>query len=295
MPSVTVPLDRISAYDNVMSQASVAGVARQSAPGRPDRVNVSSISVDLFTVNELVEYATESAASGEKRIITYANIHTANLACNSTWFCDFLNEEASAVFCDGFGLLFGARILGYTVDRKHRMTAPDFLDRLAHNCVDRDLSVYLLAGRPGVVELAAARMKRIAPDLKVYGHHGYFCKEGSENEAVLSDINAKHPNILFLGFGSPLQEIWLMRNKARLPTALYFPVGACLDYYSGYSWRGPQWLTDNGFEWLCRLLSEPIRLGRRYLVGNLQFLLRVMLQRAQSDVRRTIGILRKTS
>jgi N-acetylglucosaminyldiphosphoundecaprenol N-acetyl-beta-D-mannosaminyltransferase len=240
---------------------------------------VSDVPLDLFTVTELVEYVIAAAASGEWRIVTYANVHTANLASESSWFRNFINKEASAVFCDGFGLLLGASILGYKVNRRHRMTPPDFLEGLATVCAARNLSIYLLAGVPGVVELAAARLKNAAPSLKVHGHHGYFAKEGAENEAVLDDINARRPDIVILGLGSPLQERWLMNNKARLNTSVYFPVGACLDYYSGHSWRGPRWLTENGFEWLCRLLSEPVRLGQRYLMGNPQFLMRVILQR----------------
>jgi N-acetylglucosaminyldiphosphoundecaprenol N-acetyl-beta-D-mannosaminyltransferase len=222
-------------------------------------------------------------------IVTYANVQTINVASKVTWFRRFLRQEASAVFCDGFGVLLGARILGHKVERKHRMTAPDFLDRLARAAGERQLSMYLLAGRPGVVDMAAIRLKRVAPHLEVRGHHGFFEKQGVENEFVLEEINATRPDILILGFGSPLQEQWLLDNKSRLRAKVCFPVGACLDYYSGYSWRGPRWLTDHGFEWLCRLVSEPIRLGQRYLLGNPRFLLRVLVQRLQRPREAVLG------
>ena len=269
-----------------MSQSQYTSCFYSSEDRLPERVYISGIPIDLFTVIQLIEYIVAAATSGENRIVTYANVQTANLAAKLNWFRHFLNEEASAVFCDGFGVLMGARILGYKVERKHRMTAPDFLDRLAQACAAKRLSIYLLAGRPGVVELAAMRLKRVASTLEVHGHHGYFRKQGVENERVLNDINTKRPDILVLGFGSPLQEQWLMENKYRLNAKVCFPVGACLDYYSGYSWRGPRWLTDNGFEWLCRLYREPNRLARRYLLGNPRFLLRVAWQRLHGDVQR---------
>jgi N-acetylglucosaminyldiphosphoundecaprenol N-acetyl-beta-D-mannosaminyltransferase len=166
------------------------------------------------------------------------------------------------------------------------MTAPDFFDQFAEICARKGLSVYLLAGEPGVTELAIARVKDTVPDLEINGHHGYFKKEGLENQAVVDDINAKRPDILCLGFGSPLQESWILQNRFRLNVQVYLPLGAWLDFYSGATWRGPRWLTDNGAEWLCRLATNPRRLWKRYIIGNPKFLMRVLSARALAEVRR---------
>lgn len=264
-----------------LDQAEVPRILR-----RPNRVKVSEVPVDLFTVDQLLEYITESALLGEARIITYANVHVANLAVKSQWFRRFLSEETSAVFCDGVGLLVGARILGHKVESDQRMTAPDFFEQLAENCARKGLSVYLLAGKPGVIEGAISRVRRTVPTLQIHGHHGYFGKEGRENDAIVREINEKRPDILCLGLGSPLQERWILENKPRLNVRVYLPIGACLDYYSGTIWRGPRWLTDNGAEWLCRLLIEPGRLWKRYVLGNPQFMMRVISSRARSEARR---------
>jgi len=96
---------------------------------------------------------------------------------------------------------------------------------------------------------------------------------------VLKEINASRPDMLLVGFGMPLQERWLMQNWNRINARVALTGGAVFDYVSGELRRGPRILTDNSFEWLARLLIEPKRLWRRYVIGNPLFLLRVLKQR----------------
>jgi N-acetylglucosaminyldiphosphoundecaprenol N-acetyl-beta-D-mannosaminyltransferase len=133
-----------------------------------------------------------------------------------------------------------------------------------------------------VADKAAACLIERFPDLHIVGiHHGYFDKApGSpENEAVIQQINDVQPNILVIGFGMPLQEQWLMRNWERIEANVALTGGAVFDYVSGQLRRGPRWMTDHNMEWLARLIIEPRRLWRRYLIGNPLFLWRVLKQR----------------
>jgi len=243
------------------------------------RISVVGIPVDLLTKDSLLEQVYLAAAKKQFRIFTYANVHTANIADKLDTFRRFLWEQASVVFCDGFGLLLGARILGYSIHKNQRMTAPDFFESLAKGCSERGFSLYLLAGEPGVTDRAIARLGQSMPSLRVQGHHGFFRKTGVENDAVLAEIIEARPDILCIGFGSPLQEQWIDANRSKLGNFVYLPLGAWLDFYTESTWRGPSWLTNNGFEWLCRLFTEPRRLWKRYLIGNPQFLLRVLTAR----------------
>jgi N-acetylglucosaminyldiphosphoundecaprenol N-acetyl-beta-D-mannosaminyltransferase len=98
----------------------------------------------------------------------------------------------------------------------------------------------------------------------------------SENEAVVQEINGARPDILLVGMGMPLQEYWLIENRDGLEVSVVLTGGAVLDYVPRGLRPGPRVLTDNGFEWLARLLVEPRRLWRRYLFGTPLFLLRVL-------------------
>ena len=111
------------------------------------------------------------------------------------------------------------------------------------------------------------------------GHHGYFKKFGEENESVLKQINEFKPDVLYIGFGMPLQEDWIVNNLEYIEAKVFLPLGACLDFYTGAVYRGPRWMTNCGLEWLARLLTEPQRLWERYVIGNPLFLYRVLQER----------------
>jgi N-acetylglucosaminyldiphosphoundecaprenol N-acetyl-beta-D-mannosaminyltransferase len=242
------------------------------------RALLLGVRFDLVTVDELLAFIYDRAQREQKSVVCHVNAHGMNLAFEQPWYRRVLNQ-ADLVFCDGFGVLAGARLMGYRVRPEHRMTCPDYFERLGVECAERDLSLFLLAGQPGVTEQAIVRLKRAAPGLRVAGHHGYFAKSGGENDAVIAAVNAFRPDILYIGFGMPIQERWVAENIARVEARVFLPLGACLDFYTGTTTRGPRWATDAGLEWLTRLLTEPQRLWRRYLLGNPLFLARVVRQR----------------
>ncbi|NER52183.1 MAG: WecB/TagA/CpsF family glycosyltransferase [Symploca sp. SIO1A3] len=211
------------------------------------------------------------------------NVRGMNLASTLPWYQDFLNN-ADLVFCDAFAVILGATIQGYSVASEHRMTCPDYIEDLALALEKEDVSLFLLAGKPGVVDKAIAKLKGIAPNLKIQGHHGYFDKSGRENDAVIDKINKFKPGVLYVGFGMPLQERWILDNLERVEAAVFLPLGACLDFYTDTIYRGPRWMTDRGLEWLSRLGTEPKRLWERYLVGNSLFLYRVITEYLRKSI-----------
>jgi N-acetylglucosaminyldiphosphoundecaprenol N-acetyl-beta-D-mannosaminyltransferase len=230
----------------------------------------------LVTLGDLLGRVVELArrSASEPAIVAHVNVHALNLAHESAWYRAFLNA-ADLVFCDGFGVLLGARMLGHRVAATHRMTCPDFLDDLGRTLAREELSLFLVAAHPGVVEEAIHLLRRRAPQLRVAGHHGHFDKEGPENDAVVAAISQFRADVLIVGFGMPLQERWIAANRHRFGARVVMPVGACLDYYTGRIARAPRWATDRGLEWLSRLITEPRRLARRYVVGNPLFVARV--------------------
>lgn len=243
------------------------------------RVNVLGIGVDPLTVDELNVEVSRLARRDGCSVVLNVNVHCLNLLQKDTELRGFF-ERADVVFCDGAGVMLGARLLGRRIPE--RITYADWIWRLATIAETEGLSMFLLGARPGVAEQAARRLKERNPELKIAGIlDGYFDhrENSSENESVIQRINAASPDILLLGLGMPLQERWLMANRERLNARVALTGGAVLDYASGTLRRGPKLLTDNGFEWLARLVIEPGRLWRRYLVGNPLFILRVLRQR----------------
>lgn len=245
-----------------------------------DTLKLLGVHIHALTRSQLLQEIVDAAKVETKSIIAHVNVHAMNLAYELDWYRNFLNQ-ANIVFCDGFGVAIGVRLTGQTIKAEHRMTCPDWIEELAQCCQQNKLALFLLAGAPGVAEIAAKKLEMAAPGLRVATHHGYFQKTGLENEQVIALINAFKPHILYVGFGMPLQEEWIQQNFNQIDTQVFLPLGACLDFYTGRVYRGPRWLTDHGLEWLPRLLVEPGRLWRRYLIGNPLFLWRTLKQRWQ--------------
>jgi N-acetylglucosaminyldiphosphoundecaprenol N-acetyl-beta-D-mannosaminyltransferase len=234
------------------------------------------VGVDPLTVEELHAEIEHLVRGGERGLVLNVNAHCLNLCYEDPKLRNFMNG-ARVVFCDGAGVMLAARILGRRIPE--RITYADWIWQLAGFAAARGFSLYLLGARPGVAREAARRLKERYPNLEIAGvHHGYF-DHGAGSAAVVEEINAAAPDILLVGLGMPLQERWLMENWQRLDVRVALTGGAVFDYASGRLRRGPRFLRDNGFEWLARLLAEPRRLWRRYLVGNPLFLLRVLRQR----------------
>lgn len=229
--------------------------------------------------DELLHVVRRSIASNDKVLVLSGNVYSFNLAYKLPWLRELFNQ-AHIVRLDGVGIRLGAGILGYQTPS--RMTWADFAWDLAEFAEPRGFTFFFLGARPGVADKAAANLKARYPDLRIVGsHHGYFDKTpgSAENEAVIEQINSVKSNILIVGFGMPLQERWLMENWDCIDANVALTGGAVFDYVSGELKRAPRWMTDNSLEWLGRLLIEPGRLWRRYLLGNPLFLWRVLKQR----------------
>lgn len=243
-----------------------------------EKINVLGVGVDPLTIEELHQKISGYIEDGEHALVLHANAHGLNLAYRDPRLRGVLNG-AETVFCDGSGVMLAARMLGRRIPE--RITYADWMWQVAALAEEKGFSFFFLGARPGVAEKAAERLRERFPGLKIVGtHHGHFdrAKDGPENEAVVRKINAARPDVLLVAFGMPLQELWLEENWGRVRADVALTGGAVFDYVSGELKRGPGVLVNCGMEFLARLIVEPRRLWRRYVLGNPLFLLRVLKQ-----------------
>jgi N-acetylglucosaminyldiphosphoundecaprenol N-acetyl-beta-D-mannosaminyltransferase len=242
----------------------------------PGFINLLGVRVDDLPLERFLQKITETVTQNRRAIVSYANAHALNIAFEQAWFKTFLNSS-EVVFCDGFGVWLGGWLTGQQIN--HRHTPPDWINQLAASG-DGQLTFYFLGARSGVAERAGLALKKKVPNCKVVGtHHGYFYKSKSspENLDVIRRINNAKPNLLLVGFGMPTQEAWIMENWDDLQVNIAMPVGALFDYLAGETPRGPRAMTNYGLEWLGRLIIEPRRLWKRYLIGNPLFIWRIIV------------------
>jgi N-acetylglucosaminyldiphosphoundecaprenol N-acetyl-beta-D-mannosaminyltransferase len=236
-----------------------------------DRVNFLGVQVCRLSAGSLIDFVTRTVNAGGKARAVYVNVHAINLAQDLPWLSVFFNHS-EVVYCDGFGVKWGARFLGLSIPE--RLSPPDWINLLVAECARQHFTLYLLGAHPGTAEKVAEILKQQFPDLIIAGsQHGYFDKstDSPENAAVLHAINETNPDVLLVGLGMPLQERWLMENWDVINARVVLPVGAMFDYLAGAFPRAPHWMTDHGLEWLGRFIVEPRRLWRRYLLGNPRF------------------------
>jgi N-acetylglucosaminyldiphosphoundecaprenol N-acetyl-beta-D-mannosaminyltransferase len=174
---------------------------------------------------------------------------------------------------DGASIVLASRVLGTPVP--HRVAGCDLMERLCADCAKRGFSVYFLGGLPAAAEKAALQLQNRHPGLKVSGVYCppyEFESDPAECVGIRRRLSAAAPDLLFVAFGAPKQEIWAWQGCADLPIGMVMSVGSSFDTYAGMRRRAPLWMQHSGLEWLFRLIVEPRRLWRRYLIGNAVFL-----------------------
>lgn len=176
-------------------------------------------------------------------------------------------RAANLVVADGMAVVWALRLAGYKVPE--RVAGIDLMTRLLKAAAEEQLPVYLLGGKPAVVEALVERLR--AEHVPIAGRHdGYFAP--SQNAAIVDEIRASGARMLFVGLGSPLQEIWCERHREGFGVPVVMGVGGSFDVLTGRIRRAPRPLQRAGLEWAWRLAMEPRRLWRRYLTVNLAFL-----------------------
>lgn len=225
---------------------------------------ITGVKVTSCSRDELNEYICRVAREGRKEVIPNVNIHCLNIAWKNRWFREFLNS-CKLVFCDGDGVRLAATLLGKLIEEK--ITYNRWIWNIAQVSATENLTWYLLGSREDVVARAAETLMRVVPDLKIVGFHSGYWESESGSAEVVARINRCSPHILVVGMGMPLQEAWLQKNLSDLRINVALTGGAVWEYVAGEAHTTPTLFYVLKLEWLFRMLQEPRRLWRRYLVG----------------------------
>ncbi|QIZ78446.1 WecB/TagA/CpsF family glycosyltransferase [Ferrimonas lipolytica] len=198
-------------------------------------------------------------------VVAYANAHTINLARNDSNYRQLLNR--CLVLNDGVGVSMASR-LKYGQSFSENLNGTDFTPRYFANS-QQSLRIFLLGAKPNNVQRCFATWQQQYPQHQWVGyHHGFF----DDDQQICKQIADAKANVVIVAMGNPLQERWLDRNLSQTGAVVGIGVGALFDFTAGDVSRAPSWLRKMKLEWLYRLIQEPKRMWRRYLLGNLTFL-----------------------
>jgi N-acetylglucosaminyldiphosphoundecaprenol N-acetyl-beta-D-mannosaminyltransferase len=232
------------------------------------RIDLLGCPVDALTMEQTVARVADAIARRET---------TQHVAINAAKVVRYQRDEALRAAVDGCELatadgqpvVWASRILGRPLPE--RVAGIDLMDALLSAARERGYGVFLLGARAEVLERAEREILRRHPGVRIVGrHHGYF---GAAGEAeVVYEVADAAPDILFVALETPAKELFLARNRERLAVPFVMGVGGSFDVLAGERRRAPRWMRRTGLEWLYRLLQDPRRLARRYVVGNSAFI-----------------------
>lgn len=245
-----------------------------------ERADILGLPLDNLSIDQAIDAIFTPAAHGRLRQVSFVNVDCVNLSYRDTAYRNAL-VNSDLRLADGIGLRIAGRILRSEI--RQNLNGTDLFPLLLARIVGSGQSLFLLGGRPGVADDVATWAQANYPGARIAGTaHGYFAPD--EESALIERINQSGASILLVAFGAPRQEKWIERNAGRLLAHAALGVGGLFDFYAGRIPRAPQWLRELGLEWTYRLYQEPGRMWRRYLVGNVLFLFRVMTERAKRQL-----------
>lgn len=255
------------------------GLSSKAAVSTQESFTLFKVTISNISMNDAVDSLLTAGIGQQTKHFAFVNTDCMNIAHGNPQYRATLNQ-CEHVFADGSGLRLACKY--NNVALKDNVNGTDMFPRLCKKAAKKGVSIYLLGGKPGIAEQAAANMQKRYPKLIIAGcQHGYFNQQQTAD--VIAQINQSNAHILLVAMGAPKQEQWIQQHLAELKVGAAMGVGGLFDFYADAVSRAPMALRQMGMEWTWRLMQEPKRMWRRYIIGNPLFVLRLLLAKFSSD------------
>jgi N-acetylglucosaminyldiphosphoundecaprenol N-acetyl-beta-D-mannosaminyltransferase len=233
-----------------------------------DSIEILGVRVDYAGYAELLACMDGFVESGQPHQIVTINTEMLVAAHDDPLFRQILNACELNV-ADGVGVIWAARWLGRPLPE--RVTGSDGIHTLAAHCAQRGYRPFFLGAAPGVADIVAQRLAAENRGLVVAGVWSGSPRPEDEGP-IVARVRAAAPDLLFVAYGVPAEEVWIARNRDRLGVPAMLGVGGAFDFVAGVTRRAPTWMRRVGLEWLYRLVQEPWRWRRQLALPRFAFL-----------------------
>lgn len=231
------------------------------------KIQILGLPIDRLNYSDLINIISQHVNNNTKCTITYANVQNLNVLQSSHGLCNVLNSF-DIIHPDGIGIYLASKILYGNNSLKSRFVGSDFFELLNQKLMENNWSVFFFGDEKETLE----RIRIANPGLNISGTQDGF---QFDTNKVIEQINRTKPNIILIGMGFPKQELWIAEHKDKLRYNVIIAIGEALRVFSKTKVRGPVLLRNLGLEWFVRLLHNPKKLWKRYIIGNPLFLCRI--------------------
>jgi len=247
------------------------------------RTDLGGVLIDQVDLSAAVDRIRIFLDSGGSHQIVTVNLDFVSIAQRDPSFRETINAADLAV-ADGMPLVWVSRLKRQPLGR--RITGVELVHESCQLAADLGRSVFLLGAAPGVAEQAARTLEVRYPGIRVADVYAppFGANSRAEDEYTLKRIQQAHPDFLFVALGAPRQDLWIRMHRSQLQVPVAMGVGCVLDLLAGVVRRAPTWMQGTGLEWSYRLVQEPHRLWRRYILDDVPMLGKLVLSSALSQV-----------
>jgi N-acetylglucosaminyldiphosphoundecaprenol N-acetyl-beta-D-mannosaminyltransferase len=239
------------------------------------RAELFGIPLDLLTMQQTVERCRGLIEAGRPAQHVVVNAGKVVMMQDVPGLREII-EHCDVVNADGQSVVWAGRVLGVPVPE--RVAGIDLMEQLLALAEDRQYRVFFLGATEEVLVAFTSEVRRRFPGMQIAGtRNGYF----ADDAEVAAEISASRTQLLFVGISSPRKEFFLAEQLPRMGPVLAMGVGGSFDVWAGKTRRAPAWMQRAGLEWFYRLLQEPRRMWKRYLVGNTRFVIVVVKEWAR--------------
>ena len=219
--------------------------------------------ISLITFDQALDFCSEVIIKRDKQYICLAPAHSV-MDCYTDEAIKAIFNQSGLTVADGMGVVWILKLKGF--QEADRIYGPDLLLALANLSLENDWSHYFYGSSDEVLNDLEDNLRAEKTGLRIAGKYSPVYSEGKvvESEQVIEMINSTSPDIIWVGLGSPKQDIWMAEHRDKLHAPLLIGVGAAFDFVSGNTLQAPTWIQKSGFEWLFRLMVDPKRLWKRY-------------------------------
>jgi N-acetylglucosaminyldiphosphoundecaprenol N-acetyl-beta-D-mannosaminyltransferase len=234
--------------------------------------NILGVRISAIKLSAALDQIEAWIASRDRQRVHVCNVQTI-MECRRDTMLRLAINQAGLTAPDGMPLVWLSRLAGH--HQVTRVYGPDLMLALMERSIAKGYRHYFYGGAEGVADRLAEVLRQKYPGVQIVGADSPPFREGyfEEDQAVIAGINARKPDIIWVGLGTPKQDWWIIHHRNRLQAAALIAVGAAFDFHTGRVPQAPRWMMGVGLEWLFRLCTEPRRLWKRYLINNPLFIL----------------------